>query len=74
MVNLKVAIEISLKKLYSQKSAPEIQKSTLKKLLNMAVIKDYFICNGSWQVQMDCLAMGAFLAVIPAIYGWKSMI
>ena len=36
-VPLKEAIEIALQKLYSQESPPEIQRATMKRLLNMAV-------------------------------------
>ena len=36
----------------------------MKKLLNLAVIKVHFKCNGLWYVQKDDLAMGASLAVI----------
>ena len=63
-VPLKEAIEIFLQKLYSQEFPPEIQGATMKKFLNMAVSKVYFKCNDSWHVQIDCLAMGASLAVI----------
>ena len=38
-VPLKEAIEIGLQKLYRQKSVPEIQRATMKRLLNMAVAK-----------------------------------
>ena len=38
----------------------------MKKLLNLAVSKVHFICNGLWYVQKDGLAMGASLAVILA--------
>ena len=65
-VPLKEAIEIALHKLYSQESTPEIQRATMKRLLNMAVSKVYFKCNDSWYVQVDGLAMGASLAVILA--------
>ena len=63
-VPLKKAIEIALQKLYSQQSPPEIQRATMKRLLNMAVSKVYCKCNGSWYVQVDGLAIGASLAVI----------
>ena len=65
-VPLKEAIEIALQKLYSQESPPEIQRATMKRLLNMAVSKVCFKCNDSWYVQVDGLAMGASLAVILA--------
>ena len=60
---LKEAIEIALQKLYSQASPPEIQRATPKRLLNTMVSEVYFKCNDSWYVQVDCLAMGASLAV-----------
>ena len=44
----------------------EIQRATMKRLLNMAVSKVYFKCNDSWYVQVDGLAMGASLAQILA--------
>ena len=62
----KEAIEIALLKLYSQESPPEIQRSTMKRLLNLAVSKVHFKCNGSWYVQVDGLAMGASPTVILA--------
>ena len=65
-VPLKEAIEIALQKLYSHESPPEIQRATVKRLLNMAVSKVYFKCNDSWYVQIDGLAMGASLAVFLA--------
>ena len=65
-VTLKEAIVIALQKLYSQESPPEIQRATMKRLLNMAVSKVYLKCNDSWYVQVDGLAMGASLAVILA--------
>ena len=55
--------------LYSQESPPEIQRATMKRLLNMAVSKVYFKCNDSWYVQVDGSAMGASLAVILANLG-----
>ena len=65
-VPLEEATETALQKLYSQESPPEIQRTTMKKLLNMAVSKVRFKCNDSWYVQNDGLAMGASLAVILA--------
>ena len=38
----------------------------MKKLLNLAVNKVHFKCNGLWYVQKDGLAMVASLAVILA--------
>ena len=63
---LKEAMEIALQKLYSQESSPEIQRATMKTLLNIAVSKVYFKCNDSCYVQVDGSAMGASLAIILA--------
>ena len=65
-VPVKDAIEIALQKLYSQESPPEVQRATMKRLLNMAVSKVYFKFNVSWYLQVDGLAMGGSLAVILA--------
>ena len=73
-VPLKEAIEIALQKLYSQESPPEIQRATMKRLLNLAVSKVYFKCNDSCYVQVDGLAMGASLALILANLWLKSTI
>ena len=70
-VPLKEAIEIALQKLYSQESPPEIQRATMKRLLNMAVSKVDFKCKDSWYVQVDGLAMGASLAVTLANFLWE---
>ena len=47
-VHLNEAIEMALQKLYSQEYPPEIQRATMKRLLNMAVSKIYFKCIDSW--------------------------
>ena len=65
-VPLKEAIDIALRKLYEQTIPPKLARGTMKKLLNMAVSKVHFKCNGLWYVQKDGLAMGASLAVILA--------
>ena len=49
---LKEAMEIALQKLYSQESSPEIQRATMKTLLNIAVSKVYFKCNDSCYFQL----------------------
>ena len=54
-VPLMEAIEIALQKLYSQESPPEIQRATMKRLLNMAVSKVLFKCNDSWYVHKNGL-------------------
>ena len=65
-VPLKEAVEIALRSLYEQVNPPETSRKTMKKLLNLAVSKVHFKCNGLWYVQKDGLAMGASLAVILA--------
>ena len=65
-VPLKEAVEIALRRLYEQVNPPETSRKTMKKLLNLAVSKVHFKCNGLWYVQKDGLAMGASLAVILA--------
>ena len=61
---LKEAVEIALRRLYEQVNPPESSRKTMKKLLNLAVSKVHFKCNGLWYVQKDGLAIGASLAVI----------
>ena len=65
-VPLKEAVEIALRRLNEQVNPPETSLETIKKLLNLAVSKVHFKCNGLWYVQKDGLSMGAFLAVILA--------
>ena len=65
-VPLKEAVEIARRRLYEQVNPPETSRKTMKKLLNLAVSKVHFKCNGLWYVQKDGLAMGASLAVILA--------
>ena len=62
----KEAVEIALRRLYEQVNPPETSRKTMKKLLNLAVSKVHFKCNGLWYVPEDDLAMGASLAVILA--------
>ena len=64
-VPLKEATDIALRKLYEQDEPPSIARKTMKRMLNMAVSQVHFMC-GTWYVQKDGLAMGAFLAVILA--------
>ena len=58
-VPLKEAVEIALRRLYEQINPPETSRKTMKILLNLAVSKEHFKCNGLWYVQKDGLAMGA---------------
>ena len=62
-VPLKEAVEIALRRLYEQVNPAETSRKTMKKLLNLAVSKVLFKCNGLWYVQKDGLAMGASLAI-----------
>ena len=62
-VPLKEAVQIALRRLNEQVNPPETSRKTMKKLLNLAVSKVHFKCNGLWYVQKDGLAMGASLAV-----------
>ena len=65
-VPLKEAVEIALRRFYEQINPPETSRKTMKKLLNLAVGKVHFKCNGLWYVKSHVLAMGASLAVILA--------
>ena len=62
-VTLKEAVEIALRRIYEQVNPPQTSHKTMKKLLNLAMRKVHFKCNGLWIVQKDGLAMGASLAV-----------
>ncbi|XP_063727458.1 uncharacterized protein LOC134855008 [Symsagittifera roscoffensis] len=44
-VPLKEAIDIALRKLYEQVEPPSIARKTMKRLLNMAVSQNHFMCN-----------------------------
>ena len=66
------AMEIALRSLYSGDDAPQIDKSTLKLLLKLAVTNVHFKSNNTWYCQKDGLAMGASLAVILANIWMKS--
>ena len=61
-VPLKDAIDIVLKKLYSQNKPPDLSRSTIKRLLYMAVILVMFILSamthGIYRTAQDGLAMG----------------
>ena len=66
------AIEIALRYLYSSDNALDIERSTLKLLLKLAVHKFHFKSKDNWYCQKDCLAMGATLAVVLAKIWMKS--
>ena len=65
-VPLKEAVEVALGRLYEQVNPPKTSRKTMEKLLNLAVSKIHFSCNGLWYVKKDVLAMGDSLAVILA--------
>ena len=52
---------------------PEIPRTTMKRLLDLAVTNVHFKCNESCYCQKDGLAMDASLAVILANYWMKSL-
>ena len=47
-VPLKEAVEIAQRRLFEQVNPPEASRKTKKKLLNLAVSKVHFKCNGLW--------------------------
>ena len=49
-VPLKEAVEIALRRLYEQVNPSETSRKITKKLLNLAVSKVHFKCNGLWYV------------------------
>ena len=65
-VSVLEAIEITLRKLYATDYAPDIECSTLKMRLKLAVTYVYFTSSRKWKYQKDGLAMGACLAVFLA--------
>ena len=65
-VPLREVVGIALRRLYEQVNPPETSSKTMKKLLNLAVSKVHFKCNGLWYEQKDGLAMGDSLAAILA--------
>ena len=71
-VPLREAAEIALRRIFEQVNPPETSRKNTKKLLNLAVSKAHFKCNGLWYVQKDGLAMGASLAVKLANFGSKN--
>ena len=71
-VPVKEAINIALRSLYARDDKPEIPRTTMKRLLELAVTNVHFKCNESWYCQKDGLAMGASLAVVLANLWMKS--
>ena len=71
-VPVKKAINIALRSLYATDDKSNIPRTTMKRLLELAVTNVHFTCNESWYCQKDGLAMGASLAVILAKLWTKS--
>ena len=55
-----------IKYLYSQNEPPDLSRSTMKRVLYMAVSNVHFKCRNKWYVQKDVLGMGTSLTVIVA--------
>ena len=60
------AIEITLPSLYSSDNALDIERSTLKLLMKLALTDVHLKSNDNWYCQKDGLAIGASLAVVLA--------
>ena len=58
------AFEITLKELHFSDEVLEIPRSAMNSILKLAVTKAHFKCKKIWYFQLECLAMGASLAVI----------
>ena len=71
-VPVKEAINIALQLLYARDDKPDIPRTTMKRLLELAVTNVHFKCNENCCCQKDGLAMGASLAVILANLWMKS--
>ena len=61
---VKEAINIALRSLYAKDDTPDIPRTTMKRLLELALTNVHFNCNEIWCCQKKGLAMGASLAVI----------
>ena len=71
-IPVKEAINIALRSLDARDDKPDIPRTTMKRLLELAVTNVHFKCNEFWYCQKDRLAMGASLAVILANLWMKS--
>ena len=65
-------MNITLGSLFARENKPDMPRTTMKRLLELAVTNVHFKCNGNWCYQKDGLAMGASLAVILANLWMKS--
>ena len=70
-VPVKEAISNALRSVYARDDKPDMPRTTMKRLLELAVTNVHFKCNESWYCQKDGLAMGASLAVILANFWMK---
>ena len=57
-VPLKEAIDKAVRKLYEQEKPPAMGKKTMKRILNMAVIRVHSKCNEKWVVQKKWFGHG----------------
>ena len=71
-VPVKEAINIALRSLYARDNKPDIPRTKMKRLLELAVTNVHFKCNESLYCQKDGLSMGASLTVILANLWMKS--
>ena len=60
------AIDLACDALYATELPPELNRSTFRKLMELAVTNVWFLCDSEWYIQKDGVAMGASLAVILA--------
>ena len=59
------AIDLAIETLYMSQE-PEIERDTLRRLMEMAVTEVWFMAGTQWYIQRDGVAMGAAMAVILA--------
>ena len=71
-VPVKVTNNIALRLFYARDDKTDILRTTMKRLLELAVTNVYFKCNENWYCQIDGLAMGASMGVILANLWIKS--
>ena len=71
-VPVKEAINIALRSFYARDDKPDITRTTMKRLLELAFNSLHFKCNENWHCPKDGLATDASLAVILANHWMKS--
>ena len=69
---VKEAINIAGRSLHAGDDKPDTSRTTMKRLLELAVTNVHFKCNEDWYCQKDGLAMVASLAVFSANFWMKS--